>query len=553
MLTHLHIQDFAIVDTVEIELQNGLSVLTGETGAGKSILIDALSLVLGNRADSGQVREGAGKADIAATFDITEVTAAREWLNENELDSDECILRRTIGADGRSRGYINGRVMPLQSMREIGEMLVDIHGQHEHQRLTRKNVQRDLLDQYAQNDALLGKLSLVYGKWRDACRALEAMDAGGDLSGQIDMLRYQLDELDALDLASETLSKQESDFARLSNAETLLTDCKRALDGLYESEQSVHAQLNHVSATMASLSQLDPALQQAEQTVREATVLCEDAAGELRRYSDSLEIDEQQLAQLDETISTLHTLSRKHQTSPQELLEKRESIRTQLDELSNAGRNRGEIEQARDTFLREYRKLDQELSAARAKSGAKLAKAISQYMNALGMNGGQFAIEVSSPSDTAPTLHGTDTIEFLVTANAGQSLRPLAKVASGGELSRISLALQVVASQYKSAPTLIFDEVDSGIGGATAEKVGRHLRQLGSDAQVLCVTHLAQVASQGQQHFVVSKHQDGAKTRTAIRELNPAEKVEEVARMAGGIEITDASRRHAKKMLADSA
>ncbi len=552
MLTHLHIRNLAIVKHVEIELRGGMTVLTGETGAGKSILLDALGLVLGDRADSGQVREGTDKADIGASFSIEDNPAAAAWLVENELDTGECLLRRTISRDGRSRGYINGRVAPLQSLRALGEMLVDIHGQHEHQLLMRRATQRELLDDYAGNGKRLEKLEAVYRELQTVNHRLDELEDGGDVTGQMDMLQYQLDELEQLDLEPAHIYSLDREFKRLSNAEQLLAECQSTLDALYEADDAVHGQLSRMQQTIGSLVELDGALTPVAQALDDAAIQCTEASIDLRDYLARIELDDKLLADLEQTLATLHNLSRKHKTTPEMLNETRDKLAANLTSLAEAGRDREELERRRTQICDRYFAIDADLGASRRQAAGELGEEISAHMQQLGMSGGHFSVRVESSANTVPGRHGSHEIIFMVAANPGHSARPLTKVASGGELSRISLALQLIACQYKSAATLVFDEVDSGVGGAVAETVGRQLRELGARAQVMCVTHLPQVASQGKWHFVVDKQSDGQITEVQIRALNAEDKIDEVARMLGGISITEQSRSHAEEMLTNA-
>ena len=552
MLTHLHIRNFAIIDQVEIELLDGMTVLTGETGAGKSILLDALGLVLGDRADSAQVRDGSDKADINAIFSVEGNTAAKQWLSENEFEDDDCIIRRTISKDGRSRGYINGQVAPLQSLRDLGETLVDIHGQHEHQMLTRKSTQRELLDDYADNGKLRAELVDVYGKLHAVSTQLEGIGDNDDAESQADMLQYQLDELNALNLESAYIASLDGEHKRLSNAGRLLSDCQQVLDALYESDRAVHGQIARMQETLAGLANLDQVLAPMAETLNDAAIQCSEAAADLRDYVAKIDVDENRLVEIEQTLTALHDLSRKHKTQPEQLSETRTAIAQRLEGLANVDRDRKVLEKRLTQLQEQYRATDTKLGQTRRAAALELGEEISAHMQELGMVGGRFSVLVGTADNAKPSRHGSDSITFMVSANPGQSPQPLSKVASGGELSRISLALQLVASKYKSSATLIFDEVDSGIGGGVAETVGRQLRKLSARAQVMCVTHLPQVASQGTSHFVVSKSSDDESTKTEIRMLNDKEKIEEVARMLGGVDITEQSRSHAQEMLTNA-
>jgi DNA repair protein RecN (Recombination protein N) len=553
MLAHINIRNFAIADRVDVEFGPGMTVLTGETGAGKSILIDALGLVLGDRADSSVIRHGSERAEIAVGFDIRNQPAAANWLREHELDmDDECQLRRIISREGRSRGFINNQPVPMQSLRELGERLVDIHGQHEHQSLLRPAVQRQLLDSYAEHGALLDDVGTRYREWAAARTALEqAVCSGEDRDARLDLLRYQVSELDALGLSKEEVTNLGHEHDRLANAGQLLAACQRGLEHLNaETGTSVYQLASDTLSELEELSRLDSQLEPVTVLLNEILVLVQECTDGLRSYSDSLEIDPGLLRQLEERMGVLHDLARKHHCKPEELPGIHERLRGELDSLEHADRDLAELQARLDRLANDYLEAAQRLSASRVKAARKFGKQVSADMQDLGMPGGVFEVVIRHDGDRSFSPHGLDSIEFMVTANPGQPPSPLAKVASGGELSRISLAIQVICLKSGPIPTLIFDEVDTGIGGSVAEIVGQKLRALGDGRQVFCVTHLPQVAALAGSQIQVCKLTGDDTTRTRVRHLDRKERIDELARMLGGVKITSQTRKHAREMLA---
>ena len=552
MLLSLHIRDFAIIDELEIELQRGMTVLTGETGAGKSILLDALGLLLGDRADSSAVRHGAERADITASFDIAALPAARAWLEEQQLELDaECQLRRVIASEGRSRAYINGSTVPLQSLRELGERLVDIHGQHEHQSLMKRDLQRQLLDHHGAHQPLLDQLGGLRRDWKQAGQQIEAIvGTGQDRDSRLEFVRFQLQELDELAPAPGEVEQLHEEHARLANAGQLLETCARHLERLYDDEHSAQSLISHALTDLEPLTAIDASLRDASELISTALIQLEEGAVQLRSYQDRLELDPQRLDWLEQRLDALHRVARKHRIEPEALPVFHQRLSEELRQLEQADQQLEALEARRRALAVEYARVATELHRKRVETAAALSAQVSERMQSLGMQGGRFRIEVTPDDNPGLSAHGGDNIEFLVSANPGQPLRPLARVASGGELSRISLAIQVVAASDTQIPTLIFDEVDSGVGGGIAEAVGQQLRALGRHHQVLCVTHLPQVACQAHQHLQVSKLTGDSSTRTRVRGLSGDERVEEIARMLGGLTITDSTLQHAAEMLA---
>ena len=555
MLVHLSVHNYAIVEHLDLELARGMSVITGETGAGKSIMLDALGLTLGDRADSGVVRPGADKADILATFDLADIPEARTWLAERDLDNDgPCILRRVITAEGRSRGYINGTPCPLGDLKALGELLIDIHSQHEHQSLLKTDTHRRLLDEYAGASDLARPVQLAAQRWRQTRQELERLSNSGDEQrAQHQLLSYQLEELDNLGLGENELEQLEQEHKNLTNAEALFGICRQVIDHCSESDSG-----NVLNALTASLNRLTAvqnapkALGEAANMIASAQVQVEEAVGELNRFLDHFDADPARLQQLEERLDSIYTLARKHRVHPTELANLQQRL---MDELEGLNANDESIERLDDelaAFARHYQDKAGELSALRVQAASQLATAVEQEIQRLGMPGGRFSIQLHANSSDELSPHGLEHVELLVSANPGQPLKGLAKVASGGELSRISLAIQVITAQTSRIPTLVFDEVDVGIGGPTAEIVGQLLRRLGERGQVLTVTHLPQVAAQGHHHLFVHKVRNSNATHTAVANLGKRERVEEVARMLGGIDLTKESLAHARKMVVTS-
>ena len=551
MLATLHIRDFVIIDELELELGPGMTTLTGETGAGKSILLDALGLLLGDRADASSVRHGAQRADISAGFDISSLDSARDWLERQSLDMEgECQLRRVIQREGRSRAYINGSPVPLQLLREFGERLVDIHGQHEHQSLMKRDLQRQLLDNHGGHGKLLGELADIHNDWKTTGAAIDAvLGAGQDRDSRLEFLRFQLQELDELAPEPGEAERLHEEHQRLSNAGQLLETCGTHIARLYDDEQSAQSLISHALTDLEPLTRIDGTLKEASELINTALIQLEEGVDRLRDYQQRLELDPQRLQWLEQRLDALHKVAGKHRIKPEQLGEFQARLSDELATLEQADERLQALEEQRQQLQAQFDKVAAQLGRKRRKTAKQLSEQVTETMQALGMQGGRFAIEVSDAGKDSMSAHGRERIDFLVSANPGQPLQPLAKTASGGELSRISLAIQVVAASDTHIPTLIFDEVDSGVGGAVAETVGQQLKALGRYHQVLCVTHLPQVAAQAHQHLQVSKHTDQETTRTHIRALDEAERIEEIARMLGGKKITPSTRKHAQEML----
>jgi DNA repair protein RecN (Recombination protein N) len=552
VLARLHISNLAVIDELELEFAPGMTTLTGETGAGKSILVDALALALGERADSRAVRTNTERCTVTATFDLGSRNDIAAWLTAHDLDADnECMIRRIVTTDGRSRGYINGNGVPMQTLRELGEQLIDICGQQTHQSLRHPRNQRQVLDAFGAHGKRLDRMSATCGHWqalRDEFTVLNT--AREDRAARLDLLTYQVAELKDLDLAEGEFAALERDHTRASNAGRIADALGIALERLYEADNgSTHAAIATTRQELAELASFDDELNPIVDMLAEAEILLTETAGSLRGHAEQLEHDPASLQQLDQRLGDIHELARKHRVDASELPDLTARLVTELNALENS-------DERLDVLATELADAEQamhaaasNLSRARRKTASVIGDQVTNHMQELGMTGGRFEVQVDTLTTDKIGATGGDRIEFTVAINPGQAAGPMTKIASGGELSRISLAFQVVAMQQTAVPTLIFDEVDSGVGGGVAEIVGTRLRDLAGSRQVLCVTHLPQVASQAGNHLRVTKITDGQSTRTTVKPLTPAERIEEIARMLGGVKITDRTRAHAEEMI----
>ncbi|MEH2920376.1 DNA repair protein RecN [Samsonia erythrinae] len=552
MLAQLTISHFAIVRELEIDFQSGMSVITGETGAGKSIAIDALGLCLGNRADASMVRPGAARADICARFALSDTPTARQWLEENQLDdSNECLLRRVISADGRSRGFINGTAVPLSQLRELGQHLIQVHGQHAHQRLLRPDHQKHLLDAYADEPQLLAAMQQVWQQWHQSCRALAQLkQAAIEREARRELLQYQLKELNEFAPQPGEYEQIDLEYKRLANSGQLLTMSQQAMQLLSEDEeQNILSMLHSVKHQLGELISMDDKLSGVLSMLEEAGIQLSEASDELRHYSEQMDLDPIRLYELEQRLSRQLALARKHHIAPealpafhQQLLEEQQQLEQQESDHDALSASVGEYHQ-------QALHLAEQLHVRRQHHASELALLITTNMRELAMPHGHFTIDVTFTPDNL-TATGADSIEFRVTTNPGQPHQTLAKVASGGELSRIALIIQVITAKKMDTPAMIFDEVDVGISGPTAAIVGKMLRQLGESTQVMCVTHLPQVAGCGHQHFFVSKQTDGAATETLMQPLDKRARLQELARLLGGSAVTKNTLANAKELLA---
>ncbi|MFQ5760579.1 MAG: DNA repair protein RecN [Acidiferrobacterales bacterium] len=553
MLSHLYIRDFTIVPRLELSFDRGFTVLTGETGAGKSILIDALTFALGARAEAISIRHGCERAEIIASFDLHPQHDAAAWLEQHDLFTDaECVVRRLVDANQPSRGSINGRPVPMQMLRELGERLVDIHGQHEHQSLLRRDGQRELLDDYANLTTSVKELSQHHNTLGSLASRLETLQRqSADRSERVDLLRYQVQELEELKLQANELPQLEEEQTRLANGAELLEGVQAIAHSLYDDEErSVSLTLARAINSLEQLSRYDTNLRGLANLLNDASVQIDEVASQLHRYQDTLDLDPQRLQWIDQRLASMHDLARKHQVRFEQLPGVLEQLRTELDDLEDVDLNLTKLNESIETARTAYMTLAEHISKKRKVAARGLSKAVTEQMQNLGMAGGCFEVHLESLPDGSISAVGLERVQFLVSANAGQPLRPLTKVASGGELSRISLGLQVVVAGAGRIPSLIFDEVDVGIGGRVAEIVGQQLRTLGEARQVLCITHLAQVAALGNHHLCVSKTNQNATSLTQVTQLSADARIEEIARMIGGIEISEQTMAHAQEMLA---
>lgn len=552
MLTYIHIRDFAIITDLELELQAGMTALTGETGAGKSILLDAIGLVLGDKADAGSVRHQAEKADITLSVDISSTAHAKQWLTEQDLlaDDETCILRRVVTNTGKSRAWINGSPTTLTALRELGEQLVDIHGQHEHQSLMKREMQRSMVDAYAGNEALLKQTQEAYKNWKTLNeRYQELTTQSSHFQERVDLLSFQVQELSELAVGKGEITQLDEELNRLGHAEQLQATAEQGYQQLYESERSLYSSLSQLSQELSRQARVDEALNAPLELVNSAQIQLQEAAWILRDYAQGLDLDPTRLNEVETRIAELRNMARKYRMEAELLPEHLANLQAELASLASDDYDLDTLKSKLETATASYHQTAKALSKARTQAADQLSSAVSAAMQDLGMQGGQFHIQVAALEDKLPHAYGSDQIEFVVSANPGQPLKPLTKVASGGELSRISLAIQMIAAQKMTLPALIFDEVDTGIGGGIAEVVGTQLRSLGTNRQVLCVTHLPQVASQAHHHYKVTKVKTADNTQTGIVYLEQAERIEELARMIGGTEITAATRALATEML----
>ncbi|WP_371377321.1 DNA repair protein RecN [Thalassotalea aquiviva] len=553
MIVSLSIKNFAIVDYVEIDWQRGMTVITGETGAGKSIAIDALGLCLGDRALANAVRPGTEKAELIACFDLTNSPSARQWLNNQDLlMEDECIIRRVINKEGRSKAYINGSTVPLALLRQLGPLLLNIHGQHDHQLLMKNNEQRRLLDDYADHQRLLNNLQDSYRQWRQLQREIDTLEqAKQQRAAQKELLRYQVKELDEFNLQEFEFIQLENDYKRNSNAQQLIQLSSQCIEQLSANETfNVLANLQRCNDELNKLAEIDIDVKAIAELINNACIMVEEADRDLNYYQQSIDIDPQSFALIEERYSNAISLARKHQVAPELLAQHHSALTQQLEHLTDDDSRLEHIYDELETCLQNYQRAAEKLSKSRQKSAKVLAQKITASLHQLNMPNAQFKVLIKQGENPLPNRDGIDIIDFVVSMNPGQPLESIHKVASGGELSRISLAIQVILAERVITPTLIFDEVDVGISGPTAAMVGKQLRLLANNTQVICVTHLPQVASKGHQQLFVAKITDGKQTATKVRELQAEQRTREIARLLAGDTITESSLANARELLA---
>ena len=556
MLKHLYIRNFAIIDELELDFQPGMTALTGETGAGKSILLGALNLVLGDRADNDSIKQDAEFAEIVAEFDIQQLDNISAWLVSQELNTDaECILRRRISKDGRSRAYINSTPVNLQIIRELAEMLIDIHGQHEHQSMMKSTVQRQLLDDYAKHSPLQESVSNLFVELKLVEDQLQHLQqTSNEQNDRVDLLRFQTGELDALALGENEYQTLNNQHKRMANAEKLHGAVQQAIYSLSEDENiNVQSAISHIINSLTGISHIDESLSPVSELLQDALIQIDESVSMLQDYNDSIDLDPGQLAKTEERIQDILDLARKHRVEPEELQVLHENLEKELHDIDHVDERLNELRNEQKDLENKYLLACDKLTESRKKAANKLNKLITQAMQTLGMSGGKFEVTIQ-PATSRRSVHGLDQIEFTVTANAGQPCKPIARVASGGELARISLAIQMIIANSSKIPSLIFDEVDSGVGGGIAEIVGQHLRALGSAKtgtanQVICITHLPQVASQAHNHLRVEKQTLNKKTTSQVVTLDEEQRRQEIARMLSGVKITEQSLAHADEMI----
>lgn len=556
MLSHLSIKNYATVESLEIEFQPGMSVITGETGAGKSIILGALGFTLGDRADKTIVRPGASRADIVAEFSISGIKSAQSWLANHDLilesDPHQCMLRRVVNHDGRSRGYINGSPVTLTNLKDLGDMLMDIHSQHEHHSLLQRATHQRLLDDFGVDQKLRNNLLSTWKQWQTNHQKLTALrDQTSESSAQAQLLAYQLSEIEELDVQDHEVEQLDAEFKALSHADDTLNVVHGALEECEGDELSLANQISQITQRLRSLKANAEALGPAIALMEEAEIQLSEAVNELRRFAEGFQADPERLDIVNRRLGALHDLARKHKVPAIELGQLVMDLRDQLSRVENSDAELEQL-QANDGLLREqYHRLATEISKQRRSAAKKLDKAVNGELKHLGMPHAELSVTLTASTGDVPSQQGLETAEFLVSTNPGQTANPLIKVASGGELSRISLAIQVITAQTSETPSLVFDEVDVGIGGGVAKVVGEMLRQLGQTTQILCVTHQAQVAGQGHHHFCVSKSAQSDLTVTSVQELRGAQIVKEIARMLAGEELSDESLAHAQQLVAN--
>jgi DNA repair protein RecN (Recombination protein N) len=548
MLQELTIQNLALIEKLHLNFESGFTTLTGETGAGKSILLDALGLALGERADSALVRHGTPKADITADFDITDLPDVQNWLAENELDEDNtCLLRRTLTAEGRSKAYINGLPASVNQLKSLSALLIDIHGQHEHQTLMHANKQLALLDAYAKHDEPLAQTAESYQAWQKLNQRYEELHASqADRQSKLELLEFQLSEFDKVQPQAEEFEALSDEQNTLSHASEIKQSVYNAYEAI-EGDDGLTHKLSQAISELENVSEFSPQLAEALAQLNSIQIDCQAVADDIQAQNHHVELDPERLQAVDERLSELFGLAKKYQLDPEQLVTKHQEIRDALAELTDSGASldtlKQEIDQAWSAFTQQASKLH----TSRTQAAKRLSENVTASMHTLGMENGLFQINVDT-TDKASKL-GLDQVQFQVTANKGQPLQPLAKVASGGELSRISLAIQVASAEVASLPSMIFDEVDVGIGGGIAEVVGQKMQQLGRHRQVFSITHLAQVAAYGDQQLNIRKHTENDQTKTQVTQLDDDARIEELARMLGGMKITEQTLKHAEEML----
>ena len=552
MLLSININNYTLVESLEIEFSKGTTAITGETGAGKSLVLDALGMALGDRADSDTIRHGKKRAEITATFDISSTPEAKNWLQSNDLDADDqCILRRLYTTEGRSRGYINGQSCTMQQLQTLGDMLTDIHSQHEHQSLLRRETHRRLLDEYANTTELATEVAASYQQWRSANKQLNnLLEHADELTARKDLLTFQVQELQQLGLENNELGNLEKEQQTLANADQILQDSHSLLAVCDQDESfNIREGLNRALTILSGLKHRPEALGNAEELLQSSMIQVEEAIHEISNHIDRFEANPQRLQQVEERLSAIFQLSRKHRVNGDQLAGTLESLEAELQELKGGGESIETLQEELDKLADKYSAKSAKLSKQRTKAAAVMANEINQQLQLLSMEGAELVVSISPLSKGEFRATGNEDIEFLIATNPGQPHKPLAKIASGGELSRVSLAIQVVAAAHSNIPTLVFDEVDVGIGGSTADIVGQLLKQLGDRGQVISVTHQPQVAAHAHHHYRASKVVETNSAESLMTPLDQQQRIEELARMLGGAKVTDQTLSHASELL----
>ncbi len=553
MLTHLHIKNFTLVDQLDIELHEGLTTITGETGAGKSMILDALGVTLGERTDASKVKAGAERAEIHASFDISKLDFVQKWLQDNDLRPDdaidECILRRVITAEGRSRAYINGQTVTLQQLKALGENLIDIHNQHEHQSLLSPNTHRRLLDDFAGVQTLAHSVKTTYLEWQSIADKLEHVQTeGAEMNARFQLLSYQVDELEQLDLQAGELEQLEREQRLLGNVEKTQENCQNVIDICGNDGVGLRDRINQAIRLIQELPEKPQSLVEVEQLLENAGINISEAQSDLEHFADNCEHNPARLVEVDARLNSIYEIARKHHVSPENLVEQHQKLAAELTTLVSGDEMTESLTEALEEKHTNYKKLANKLSTQRGKAAKKLSSAVNQKLNQLAMERANLDIQLT-PGNGTPTRHGNERVEFLISTNPGLPAQALQRVASGGELSRISLAIQVVTAATSTIPTLVFDEVDVGIGGTTGDVVGLMLSELGTKGQIFCVTHLAQVASKAHHHLRAEKQVTKKGASSTLTTVEGEEKVIEIARMMGGLIDSKQSLDHAKQML----
>ncbi len=550
MLTHITINNFTLVEHLDMDIQHGMTAITGETGTGKSILLDALGMTLGERADGERVRYGCERADITATFSLDDLPQARQWLIDHDLShADECLLRRVITREGRSRSFINAQPVTLQQIRALGELLIDIHSQHAHQSLLQKSTHHRLLDEFAGHQALTKDVALSFQQWQTIYRDFTTLrDNVDEIRARRELLSYQVEELNQLNLQQGELESMEAEQKQLANADGIIQHSMQLAAYCNDEEHGIEPQINRALRLLDDMQEKGKSLTNAEQLLSQALILAQEASTEVRHQIDSTDVNPERLHDISERLSACYDIARKNHIKPEELLVKHQEISQELESLGQGDEQLEQLKARAHEAETAFYTQAQQLSQQRCAAAHELTSTVNQQLALLAMGSAEFTITVETQEKT-PGIYGLDSIEFLISTNPGHPPKALSKVASGGELSRISLAIQVATAQTSHVATLVFDEVDVGIGGATADTVGKLLAQLGKKSQVLCVTHLAQVASKAHQHWQVKKHTENNQTESTIEALSTTDKIEEIARMISGNELSQQSMAHAQLML----